>query len=49
MTSTTARRMVEVSGAEALWQLQGAARGRLVYVRSDEQPVVRPAVHVLEW
>ncbi len=48
MTTPTARRMAEVSGAEALWLLQGADHGRLVYVRR-ERCVVRPAVHVLEY
>ncbi|MFE1951051.1 MULTISPECIES: pyridoxamine 5'-phosphate oxidase family protein [Streptomyces] len=38
-------RMVEVSGAEALWLLEGSSRGRLVYVRRD-QAVVRPARHL---
>ncbi|AJF63487.1 pyridoxamine 5'-phosphate oxidase family protein [Streptomyces vietnamensis] len=48
MTMPTTRRMVEVSGAEALWLLEGAAHGRLVHIRR-EQAVVRPAVHVLEY
>ncbi|MEI5009424.1 pyridoxamine 5'-phosphate oxidase family protein [Streptomyces sp. NPDC087659] len=48
MTVPTTRRMAEVSGAEALWLLEGAAQGRLVYVQG-EQAVVRPAVHVLEY
>ncbi|WP_282697310.1 pyridoxamine 5'-phosphate oxidase family protein [Streptomyces sp. CC208A] len=48
MTAATTRRMVDVSGAEALWLLQGTARGRLVHLRR-EVPVVRPAVHVLEY
>ncbi|MGW4162558.1 pyridoxamine 5'-phosphate oxidase family protein [Streptomyces sp. NPDC004788] len=48
MSTPTTRRMAEVSGAEALWLLQGAAQGRLVYVLRD-QCVVRPAVHVLEY
>ncbi|MEU0835470.1 pyridoxamine 5'-phosphate oxidase family protein [Streptomyces sp. NPDC005969] len=43
-----AGRMVELSGAEALWLLEGAAQGRLVYVQR-EQAVVRSAVHVLEY
>ncbi|WP_326580685.1 pyridoxamine 5'-phosphate oxidase family protein [Actinacidiphila glaucinigra] len=45
---TPARRMIEVSGAEALWLLEGAPGGRLVYVQR-EVPVVRPAAHVLEY
>ncbi|NML52572.1 pyridoxamine 5'-phosphate oxidase family protein [Streptomyces sp. R302] len=40
--------MVDVSGAEALWLLQGTTQGRLVHLRR-EVPVVRPAVHVLEY
>ncbi|MFE3324442.1 pyridoxamine 5'-phosphate oxidase family protein [Streptomyces sp. NPDC059176] len=40
--------MVEVSGTEALWLLGGAAQGRLVYVQR-ESPVVRPAVHLLQY
>ncbi|MEU7019261.1 pyridoxamine 5'-phosphate oxidase family protein [Streptomyces sp. NPDC046203] len=42
------RRMTEVTGAEALWLLDGAARGRLVHARR-EQTLVRPAVHVLAY
>ncbi|MEU8542006.1 pyridoxamine 5'-phosphate oxidase family protein [Streptomyces sp. NPDC048717] len=42
------RRMTEVTGAEALWLLDGAARGRLVHARR-EQILVRPAVHVLAY
>jgi hypothetical protein len=38
-------RMVEVSGVEALWLLEGAGSGRLVYVQR-EQTVIRPARHV---
>ncbi|WP_415949026.1 pyridoxamine 5'-phosphate oxidase family protein [Streptomyces sp. KLOTTS4A1] len=49
MTAPTApRRLVEVSGAEALWLLEGCRQGRLVYVRHGV-PVVRPAAHVLEY
>jgi hypothetical protein len=44
----TVRRMVEVSGAEALWLLEGAARGRLVYT-ARELTAVRPASHVLQY
>ncbi|MFJ2897285.1 pyridoxamine 5'-phosphate oxidase family protein [Streptomyces sp. NPDC087218] len=38
--------LVEVSGAEALYLLEGSSTGRLVHV-SRGAPVVRPAVHVL--
>lgn len=48
MTAATPRRMAEVSGAEALWLLEGAARGRLVHARR-EGAVVRPAAHVLQY
>ncbi|MGW7005568.1 pyridoxamine 5'-phosphate oxidase family protein [Streptomyces sp. NPDC054933] len=48
MTPPIVRRMVEVSGAEALWLLEGSTRGRLVYVQR-EVTVVRPAAHVLEY
>lgn len=48
MTLPTARRTVEVSGAEAPWLLEGTAHGRLVHIRR-EQAVVRPAVHALEY
>lgn len=41
-------RMVEVSGAEALWLLEGSSLGRLVYVQR-ELTVVRPARHVWEY
>jgi hypothetical protein len=41
-------RMVEVSGAEALWLLEGSSLGRLVYVQRD-LTVVRPARHVWEY
>ncbi|GAA1555105.1 pyridoxamine 5'-phosphate oxidase family protein [Streptomyces globosus] len=41
-------RMTEVSGAEALWLLQGSTRGRLVHLRR-EQAVIRPATHVMEY
>ncbi|MFD0372102.1 pyridoxamine 5'-phosphate oxidase family protein [Streptomyces sp. NPDC059071] len=37
-------RLVEMSGAEALWLLEGSRRGRLVLIRRGE-PLVRPAVH----
>jgi hypothetical protein len=41
-------RMTEVSGAEALWLLEGSSLGRLVYVQR-EQAVIRPARHVWEF
>ncbi|MFE1291832.1 pyridoxamine 5'-phosphate oxidase family protein [Streptomyces sp. NPDC058751] len=41
-------RMVEVSGAEALWLLEGAASGRLIFVQRD-LTVIRPARHVWEF
>ncbi|GHH28806.1 pyridoxamine 5'-phosphate oxidase family protein [Streptomyces lanatus] len=43
-----AQRMVEVSGAEALWLLEGSSLGRLVY-QQREVTVVRPARHVWEY
>ncbi|MEE4493749.1 pyridoxamine 5'-phosphate oxidase family protein [Streptomyces sp. BE230] len=48
MTMPVYRRMIELPGTEALWLLESAAQGQLVYVR-DEVPVLRPAVHVLEY
>ncbi|MFE9890314.1 pyridoxamine 5'-phosphate oxidase family protein [Streptomyces scopuliridis] len=48
MTAHGLRRMAEVSGTEALWLLESAVQGRLVYVQR-EQPVLRPAVHVLTY
>ncbi|WP_030670610.1 pyridoxamine 5'-phosphate oxidase family protein [Streptomyces sp. NRRL B-1347] len=47
-TAPAPRRLVEVSGAEALYLLEGSRTGRLVYVR-DGAPVLRPAAHVLEY
>ncbi|MER5473101.1 pyridoxamine 5'-phosphate oxidase family protein [Streptomyces sp. NPDC002935] len=47
-TAPATLRMVEVSGAEALWLLEGAALGRLVLVQRD-LTVVRPARHVWEF
>ncbi|MFE0515058.1 pyridoxamine 5'-phosphate oxidase family protein [Streptomyces sp. NPDC058964] len=41
-------RMAEVSGAEALWLLEGSSLGRLVYVQRD-LTVIRPARHVWEY
>ncbi|MFF8598057.1 pyridoxamine 5'-phosphate oxidase family protein [Streptomyces sp. NPDC015232] len=46
MSTPATRRIVEVSGAEALWLLEGAGHGRLVLARR-EQALVRPATHVL--
>jgi hypothetical protein len=40
--------MVELSGAEVLWLLEGSALGRLVYARR-EATVIRPARHVWEY
>jgi hypothetical protein len=40
--------MVEVSGAEALWLVEGSSLGRLVFVQR-ELAVVRPARHVWEY
>ncbi|WP_262007899.1 pyridoxamine 5'-phosphate oxidase family protein [Streptomyces sp. FIT100] len=48
MTAPVSRRMVDVSGSEALWLLEGAAQGRLVYVQR-ESAVIRPAVHLLQY
>ncbi|WP_028803727.1 pyridoxamine 5'-phosphate oxidase family protein [Streptomyces sp. 142MFCol3.1] len=49
MNTAPARlRMVEVSGAEALWLLEGSTLGRLVYVQR-ELTVLRPARHVWEY
>jgi len=46
-TVPAAPRMVEVSGAEALWLLEGSTLGRLVYPRR-EATVVRPGRHTWE-
>ncbi|MCX5613294.1 MULTISPECIES: pyridoxamine 5'-phosphate oxidase family protein [unclassified Streptomyces] len=48
MTVPADRRLIEVSGTEALWLLEGSAQGRLVYVQR-ELAVVRPAAHVMEY
>ncbi|MFZ3468343.1 pyridoxamine 5'-phosphate oxidase family protein [Streptomyces sp. 4.24] len=48
MTVPGERLMIDVSGTEALWLLEGSAQGRLVYVRR-EHALVRPATHVLEY
>ncbi|WP_405653756.1 pyridoxamine 5'-phosphate oxidase family protein [Streptomyces sp. NBC_00019] len=47
-TPSSDLRMVEVSGAEALWLLESSALGRLVYVQR-ETALVRPARHVWEF
>ncbi|TGA89563.1 pyridoxamine 5'-phosphate oxidase family protein [Streptomyces palmae] len=39
--------MLEISGTEALWLLEGAGTGRLVHLRR-EQAMVRPACHTLD-
>jgi hypothetical protein len=44
----TTLRMIEVSGAEARWLLEGSCLARLVYVRR-ELTGVRPARHVWEY
>ncbi|MFD6180948.1 MULTISPECIES: pyridoxamine 5'-phosphate oxidase family protein [Streptomyces] len=48
MTAPADRRMIEVSGTEALWLLEGSTQGRLVYIQR-EVAVVRPAAHVMEY
>ncbi|WP_328666257.1 pyridoxamine 5'-phosphate oxidase family protein [Streptomyces sp. NBC_00322] len=48
MTVPLSRRMVEVPRSEALWLLEGAVQGRLVYV-PRESAVIRPAVHILQY
>ncbi|NBM15730.1 pyridoxamine 5'-phosphate oxidase family protein [Streptomyces sp. GC420] len=47
-TTPAPLRMVEVSGAEAVWLLEGSTLGRLVYLQRD-LGVVRPARHVWEF
>lgn len=47
-TAPASLRMVEVSGAEALWLLEGSALGRLVYTQR-ELTVVRPGRHTWEF
>jgi len=47
-TVPAALRMVEVSGAEALWLLEGSALGRLVYMQR-EATVIRPGRHTWEY
>ncbi|MGY3334180.1 hypothetical protein ACVW0K_000279 [Streptomyces filamentosus] len=48
MTVPAGLRMIEVSGTEALWLLEGSAQGRLAHVQR-EVAVVRPAAHVVEY
>ncbi|WP_026151733.1 pyridoxamine 5'-phosphate oxidase family protein [Streptomyces prunicolor] len=43
-----ALRMIEVSGTEALWLLEGSVLGRLVYPQRD-LTVVRPGRHTWEY
>ncbi|GGK95536.1 pyridoxamine 5'-phosphate oxidase family protein [Streptomyces flaveus] len=47
-TPPASLRMVEVSGAEALWLLEGSSLGRLVYTQRD-LTVVRPGRHTWEF
>ncbi|KPC88323.1 pyridoxamine 5'-phosphate oxidase family protein [Streptomyces albus] len=47
-TAPASLRMVEVSGAEALWLLEGSTLGRLVYTQRD-QTVIRPGRHTWEY
>jgi hypothetical protein len=47
-TAPASLRMVEVSGAEALWLLEGSSLGRLVYAQRD-LTVVRPGRHTWEY
>ncbi|MGW4518122.1 pyridoxamine 5'-phosphate oxidase family protein [Streptomyces sp. NPDC004393] len=47
-TSPASLRMVEVSGAEALWLLEGSTVGRLVYPQR-ELTFVRPGRHTWEY
>ncbi|NGO40935.1 pyridoxamine 5'-phosphate oxidase family protein [Streptomyces ureilyticus] len=47
-TPPASPRMVEVSGAEALWLLEGSFLGRLVYTQRD-LTVVRPGRHTREF
>ncbi|MEU6379822.1 pyridoxamine 5'-phosphate oxidase family protein [Streptomyces sp. NPDC046909] len=47
-TTPATLRMVEVSGAEALWLVEGSCLGRLVY-RQRESTVVRPGHHTWEY
>ncbi|WP_262057000.1 pyridoxamine 5'-phosphate oxidase family protein [Streptomyces sp. STR69] len=47
-TVPTPLRMVEVSGVEALWLLEGSTLGRLVYTQR-EASVIRPGRHTWEY
>jgi hypothetical protein len=47
-TPPASLRMVEVSGAEALWLLEGSTLGRLVYTQR-ELTVIRPGRHTWEY
>ncbi|MGP4050197.1 pyridoxamine 5'-phosphate oxidase family protein [Streptomyces sp. 2A115] len=47
-TPPASLRMVEVSGAEALWLLEGSSLGRLVYPQRD-LTVIRPGRHTWEF
>ncbi|MGW0883170.1 pyridoxamine 5'-phosphate oxidase family protein [Streptomyces sp. NPDC002671] len=47
-TPASTPRMIEVSGAEALWLLEAAELGQLVFMQR-ELAVVRPARHVWEY
>lgn len=40
-------RMTEISGAEAVWLLDGAHRGQLVLTHRA-RPLIRPASHIME-
>ncbi|MFF4603140.1 pyridoxamine 5'-phosphate oxidase family protein [Streptomyces sp. NPDC001339] len=45
---TAARRMVDISGEEALYLLEGASQGRLIH-EQRQVTAIRPASHVLEY
>ncbi|MEU2155737.1 pyridoxamine 5'-phosphate oxidase family protein [Streptomyces sp. NPDC019396] len=47
MTHPAERMMLEISGTEALWLLEDAHTGRLVYIQRN-QAMIRPACHLLE-
>ncbi|WP_405974839.1 pyridoxamine 5'-phosphate oxidase family protein [Streptomyces sp. NBC_00988] len=47
-TEPASLRMVEVSGTEALWLLEGSELGRLVYPQR-EVTVIRPGRHIWEY
>ncbi|MGW1656766.1 pyridoxamine 5'-phosphate oxidase family protein [Streptomyces atratus] len=48
MTTPLSRPLTEMPRSDALWLLEGAAQEHPVYVRR-EIPVVRPAIHILEY